>query len=72
MLSVSKRDAKQSVFIVIFFFGVRVLVTFHLTCDHIIFSSVSVAEWLPLWKIAVHVLFVFLLFVMLVFFTFRF
>ena len=26
-------------------FGVRVLVTFHLMCVHIIFSSVSVAEW---------------------------
>ena len=26
-------------------FGVRVSVTFHLTCVHIIFSSVSVAEW---------------------------
>ena len=26
-------------------FGVRVAVTFHLTCVHIIFSSVWVAEW---------------------------
>ena len=26
-------------------FGVRVSVTFHLMCVHIIFSSVSVAEW---------------------------
>ena len=25
--------------------GVRVSVTFHLACVHIIFSSVSVAEW---------------------------
>ena len=24
--------------------------TFHLTCVHIIFSSVSVAEWPPFWK----------------------
>ena len=29
-------------------FGVRVSVTFHLTCVHIIFSSVLVAEWPPL------------------------
>ena len=28
-------------------FGVRVSVTFHLTSVHIIFSSVSVAEWPP-------------------------
>ena len=28
-------------------FGVKVSVTFHLTCVHIIFSSVSVAEWPP-------------------------
>ena len=27
------------------FFGVRVSVTFHLMCFHIIFSSVWVAEW---------------------------
>ena len=27
------------------FLGVRVSVTFHLTCVHIIFSSVLVAEW---------------------------
>ena len=33
-------------------FGVRVSVTFHLTCVHIIFSSVSVAEWPPFGKIA--------------------
>ena len=31
-------------------FGVRVSVTFHLTCVHIIFSSVSVAEWPPFGK----------------------
>ena len=31
-------------------FGVRVSVTFHLTRVHIIFSSVSVAEWPPFWK----------------------
>ena len=31
-------------------FGVRVSVTFHLTCVHIIFSSVSVAEWRPFRK----------------------
>ena len=30
--------------------GVRVSVTFHLTCVHIIFSSVSVAEWSPFGK----------------------
>ena len=30
--------------------GVRVSVTFHLTCVHIIFSSVSVAEWPPFGK----------------------
>ena len=28
-------------------FGVKVSVTFHLTCVHIIFSSVWVAEWPP-------------------------
>ena len=28
--------------------------TFHLTCVHIIFSSVSVAEWPPFGKIAAH------------------
>ena len=27
------------------FFGVRVSLTYHLMCVHIIFSSVSVAEW---------------------------
>ena len=31
-------------------FGVRVSVTFHLTCVHIIFSSVWVAEWPPFGK----------------------
>ena len=31
-------------------FGVRVLVTFHLMCVHIIFSSVWVAEWQPFGK----------------------
>ena len=31
-------------------FGVRLSVTFHLTCVHIIFSSVSVAEWPPFGK----------------------
>ena len=31
-------------------FGVRVSVTFHLMCVHIIFSSVSVAEWPPFGK----------------------
>ena len=31
-------------------FGVRVLVTFHLTCFHTIFSSVLVAEWTPFGK----------------------
>ena len=31
-------------------FGVRVSVTFHLICFHIIFSSVSVAEWPPFGK----------------------
>ena len=31
-------------------FGVRVSVMFHLTCVHIIFSSVSVAEWPPFGK----------------------
>ena len=30
--------------------GVRLSVTFHLTCVHIIFSSVSVAEWSPIGK----------------------
>ena len=30
--------------------GVRVSVTFHLTCVHIIFSSVWVAEWPPFGK----------------------
>ena len=29
-------------------FGVRVSVTFHLMCVHIIFSSISVTEWPPL------------------------
>ena len=29
------------------YFGVRVSVTFHLTCVHIIFNSVWVAEWPP-------------------------
>ena len=28
--------------------------TFHLTCIHIIFSSVSVAEWPPFLEIATH------------------
>ena len=32
------------------FFGVRVLVTFHLTCVHIISSLVLVAEWPPFGK----------------------
>ena len=32
------------------FFGVRVSVTFHLTCVHIIFSSVPVAQWPPFGK----------------------
>ena len=31
-------------------FGVRVSVMFHLTCAHIIFSSVSVPEWPPFGK----------------------
>ena len=31
-------------------FFVRVSVTFHLMCVHIIFSSVSVAEWPPFGK----------------------
>ena len=31
-------------------FGVGVSETFHLTCVHIIFSSVSVAEWPPIGK----------------------
>ena len=31
-------------------FGVRVSVTFHLPCVHIIFLSVSVAEWPPFGK----------------------
>ena len=31
-------------------FGVRVSMTFHLTCVHIIFRSVSVAEWPPFGK----------------------
>ena len=31
-------------------FGVRVSVTFHLMCVHIIFSSVWVAEWSPFGK----------------------
>ena len=31
-------------------FGVRVSVTFHLMCVHIIFSTVSVAEWPPFGK----------------------
>ena len=36
-------------------FGVRVSVTFHLTCvDIIIFSSVWVAEWPPFAEIAAH------------------
>ena len=30
--------------------GVRVSVTFHFTCVHIIFSSVLVAEWPPFGK----------------------
>ena len=33
-------------------FGARVSVTFHLTCAHIVFSSVSVAEWPRLRAIA--------------------
>ena len=28
--------------------------TFHLTCVHIIFSLVWVAEWPPFWEIAAH------------------
>ena len=32
------------------FFGVTVSVTFYLTCVHIIFSSVWVAEWPPFGK----------------------
>ena len=35
-------------------FSVRVSVTFHLMCVHIIFSSVSVAELAPFGKIAAH------------------
>ena len=31
-------------------FGVRVSVTFHLMCVHMIFISVSVAEWPPFGK----------------------
>ena len=31
-------------------FGCRVSVTFYLMCVHIIFSSVSVAEWPPFGK----------------------
>ena len=31
-------------------FGVKVSVMFHLTCVHIIFSSVAVAEWPPFGK----------------------
>ena len=31
-------------------FGVRVSMTFHLMCVHIIFSSVSIAEWPPFGK----------------------
>ena len=31
-------------------FGVRVSVTFHFTCVHIIFDSVWVAEWHPFGK----------------------
>ena len=31
-------------------FGVRFSVTFHLTCGHIIFSLVCVAEWPPFGK----------------------
>ena len=31
-------------------FGVRVSLTFHLTCVHIIFSSVWVAKWPPFGK----------------------
>ena len=31
-------------------FGVRVSMKFHLTCVHIIFSSVWVADWPPLGK----------------------
>ena len=31
-------------------FGVRVSVTFHLTCVHVYFSSVLVAEWPPFGK----------------------
>ena len=31
-------------------FGVRLSVTFHFICVHIIFSSVSVAEWPPFGK----------------------
>ena len=35
-------------------FGVRVSVMFHLMCVHIMFSFVSVAEWLPFWELAAH------------------
>ena len=37
-------------FYVVCWFGVRVSVTFHLMCVHIIFSSVRVAEWPPFGK----------------------
>ena len=35
-------------------FGVRVSVPFHLTCVHVSFSSVWVAEWPPFLEIAAH------------------
>ena len=35
-------------------FGIRVSLTFHFMCVHIIFSSVSVAELPPFWEIAAH------------------
>ena len=35
-------------------FGVRFSVTFHLTCVHIIFSSVLVSEWPTFCEIAAH------------------
>ena len=31
-------------------FGVRVSMMFYFMCVHIMFSSVSFAEWLPFWK----------------------
>ena len=57
-------------FIVAFFIGVRVSVTFHLMCVHIIFSSVSVAE-LPPFHSVDHI-FSLYYFVILVIFRFSF